>query len=194
MNKRISLAIFSVLLCAVLLTACNTKKMEIQPAYVDIKTLGGSHTTTRLQDGTLRLDVTKDAKDIEFDFTKFFKENPEYMGEKFYLTRDDVLKGDNTLIRGSAWQEYDKQNGNRRFKKIGKEFNDDPGTPRTKGEIMALEEHEGKVRMYILKDGKHLVYFDPTPESNIIPGESPVTFRLHGHHGRVAELKVLVMK
>jgi len=175
------------------MTACNSKKSQVDAAMVDIKAMGGSYTSS-MQDDVLKIEVTQGTKDIEFDFTKFFKENPEYIGKNFYFTRSDVFKGDNTLIKGAAWVEHDKDNGNRRFVKLGKEFNEEKGTPKTRGEIAALEEHEGKARMYILKDGKHLLYYDHTPESNIKSSPEPVTIRFHGHHGRVAELKVQVVK
>jgi len=192
--KTMSFALCVIMLAGVL-GGCNTKKVMIDPDLIDVHTIGNviSKSNHEYMDKTVHVKASSDVKDVKVDLAKFFKVYPEYIGKNFYFTRDDVKKGDGTLIKGYAWVEVGKSNGNKLFKKLGTE-NDEKTKPITRGKIAKLEEHEGKARMYILKNGEHVLYLDNTPESNMQSGDNRVTFRLHGNHGRAAELKVVVKK
>ena len=171
---------------------CNTKKMTIGLDMVDIYAIGGMHTAKQDDNGRIKIDVTQSTSDVQFNLQRFFAQHPGFIGKGFYFTRNDVTKGDGTLIKGSAWVQVSDE-GTRLFKKLGYE-NDTETQSLTKSQIERLPEKQGTIRMYILKDGKHTVYLDSTTESNMKPGKTPVRFRFHGHHGRVAQLEVEVTK
>ena len=211
-NMKRLLKIGSLALCLTLLAgflgACNKKQMSLTLADVDVYTYVGSAINGPLTatgtnkatetDGVLHVDVASDVDDIEFDTAKFFTANPEYLGKNFYFTRDDVKKGDGTLIKGSAWVEVEGGNASSRlYKKLGYE-DDQTVDAMTKTQIEALPNGEGTLRMYILtkgtQDGKHVVYIDPTTGSTIDTGETRVTFRFHGQNGKVAKMDVIVNK
>ena len=189
--KRIT-RVCQVILCAVLITvilgACNTKQMTVSADYLDITPIGyGEITVIETDDNQIIIAAPNTVMDIRINLHKFFTQYPEFIGKNFYFTRDDVKKGDNTYIKGLAWVEYDND-GIRRYKQLGK-HEDTEIQPKTRGQIANLPDHEGKARMYILADGSHILYLDPSPESNITENTT-VTFRLHGHHGRVAMLQI----
>jgi len=171
--------------------------MKIDPNDVDMYSLAGTTKTAitaEVEKGSALVNITEKVGDVEFDFAPFFAENPEFIGKNFYFTRNDVLKGDNTFVKGFGWKEIDEtEDGNRMFKRLGYESYKEI-KPMTKGDIEAMEAREGEVRMYFLNDGRCVAYADATTGSNLKPGENPITFKLHGHHGRVAELKVVVNK
>jgi len=189
--------------------ACNSKKTTtLEAKHVDVYVYTDDTVSNKLtntgankvtySDKTLRVDVAKDVNDVEFDLAPFFKENKKHKGKNFHFTRDDVTKGDGTLIKGSAWVEVEGGTAsNRLYKKLGYEHDADVKA-KTKHEIAAIENREGEARMYILTKGthagKHLVYIDSTTGSTIDTGETRVSFRFHGHHGKNAELKVVVNK
>ena len=178
--------------------------MEIKVDDVDIYAFAGKTRSDKLtdigdnkvtqEDGTIRIAVDTDTDDIEFDFAKFFEKNPKFKGKNFYITRDDIKKGDGSFVKGYGWVEVEPGNPNtRKYKKLGDEDNDKVQAM-TRQEIEGLEAREGEVRMYFLKDGRCTTYIDASTGSNLEEGETRVTFRLHGHNGRVAQLKVLVNK
>jgi len=205
---RKTLQMISIALCVTMLAAgfagCNTKKTQMNLGHVDVYVAGDSKPLSDIggnrvssSDGVVRIDIVSDVKDVMIDLTKFFDKRDEYLGKNFYFTRDDVKKGDGTLVKGYAWVEVGKESGNRVYKKLGMHKKQEI-TPKTKGEIEMLPGREGEARLYILTSGdqagKHVLYLDSTTGSNLAKGETRVTFRFHGHHGRAAELKVLVNK
>jgi hypothetical protein len=147
--------------------------------------------------GTLRVDIAANVSEVEFDLSPFLNANQGYKGKKFYFTRSDAKKGDGTLKRGSAWYQVGGEPSSRLYKKLGYE-NDETVTAMTKQEIAALPNSEGELRMYFITSGtqagKCVVYLDPTTGSAIEAGETRVTYKFHGHNGKKAELKVLVVK
>jgi hypothetical protein len=146
-----------------------------------------------IQDGAIKINVAKDVNDIEIDLSRFFTRE-RLGGKDFYLTRDDVKKGDNTLVKGYAWKQTEGADSKtRKFKRLGYE-NNERVKPMAKKDIVELPAGDGDVRMYILDDGRHSVYLDPTPSSVLPTGETRVTYRLRGHNGKRAELKVIVNK
>jgi len=212
--KKHLIKVTAIALClisaAAAFTACTSKEaITLEAKDVDVYVYSNDYSVSdkltdtgankvTYSDNTLRVDIDKDVIDVEFDLAPFFTENDVFLGKNFYFTRDDVKKGDGTLIKGSAWVEVEGGTaGSRLFKKLGYE-DDEETEPMTKSDIAALEDGEGESRMYILtkgtQAGKHIVYIDPTTSSNVESGETRVTFRLHGNHGKSAELKVLVNK
>ena len=144
--------------------------------------------------------MANNVNDVEFDVFKFFgnQKHEKFLGKNFYFTRDDVTKGDGTKVKGFAWVEVEPgSSATRKYKRLG--YHEDMNeTARTKTQIEAMPEREGELRMYFLKTGgtvdRHLVYIDPTTGSTIEEGETRATFRFHGHHGKAAEMRVLVNK
>jgi hypothetical protein len=136
--------------------------------------------------------------EIQYDMTKFFNANPDFIGKGFYFTRDDVTKGDNTLRKGNAWVEV--QSGNsltRKYEKLGKPQSKEEEKPLTRGQIEKLPLRSGELRMYILGMGTektYLLYGDATTGSKIDNGENPTTFTLHGNNGKTAKFKTVVVK
>ena len=209
--KRL-IQIGSLVLCLTVLTtflgACGKKTTNIGLAQVDVYAYVGNAITGPLTDtgtnkvtetnGTIRVDVASDVDDIEFDIAKFFNANTDYLGKDFYLTRDDVKKGDGTLVQGSAWVEVTGGTAaTRLYKKLGYE-NDATVDAMTKQQIEGLPAGEGSVRMYILtagtQAGKHVIYIDPTTASQVNTGETRVTFRFIGQNGKTAMMTVIVNK
>ena len=194
-------------LAVTMLVACGGKHARVEAKHVDVYVYTGNTLSSKLtgtgvnkvteHDGVLRVDIAKNVTEVEFDLAPFFAENEKYLGKNFYFTRDDVKKADSTLIKGYAWYQVGGDASNRLYKKVGYE-NDSTVTAMNKTEIAALENREGEARMYIItsgtQTGKHVLYIDPTTSSSIETGETRVTFRFHGHHGKTAELKVLVNK
>jgi len=190
------------------LIACTGKTTKVEAHHVDVHVYADGTRSAKLTntgenrvnyvDGVLRVDVANDVTEVEFEVSRFFTANEKFKGKNFHFTRDDVKKGDGTMIRGSAWVEVGGECGtSRTFKKLGYE-NDTDVKAKTKHEIANMESREGETRMYIMTKGdnagKHLIYLDATTSSTIKEGETRVTFRFHGHHGKTAELRVLVNK
>jgi len=189
------------------LTACGKKTMTVTNAHVDVYTYVGNTLSPKLTgtgdnrvsfaDKTLTVHVAADVSEVEFDLAPFFTANAEYKGKDFYFTRTDVKKGDGTLIKGKAWYQTGGDAGSRLYKPLGYE-NDETVEAITKEAIAALPDRAGEARMYIITSGsqagKHVVYLDPTTGSAVETGETRVTYKLHGHNGKKATLKVLVKK
>jgi len=204
--KLTSLALCLVI-AATVFTACKSKVSAVSLEHVDVYVLTAGTRSDKLTDvgtnkvtytdGTLRVDVAASVSEVEFDLASFFAANPKYAGKKFYFTRDDVKKGDGTLVKGYAWAQVGTEGGNRVYKKMGYETNESIKA-KTKEEITALINREGEARMYALTAepgaGRSLVYLCPTLDSSVEPGETRVTFYFRGHHGKTAVLKVLVNK
>jgi len=192
---------------ATMVTACSTKTMDVDSDHVDVYVYVGSTLSPKLtdagtnkvsyQDKTLHVDVASNVTEVEFDLQAFFTANPKFKGKNFYFTRSDVKKGDGTLIKGYGWTQVGGEAGSRLYKKFGHEQNESI-EEMTKEQIAALPNREGEARMYAIttgtQAGKHLLYIDPSTGSQVETGETAVTFRLHGHHGKTAVLKVKVIK
>ena len=198
-------------LAITMLAACGksgAKTATIGTEHVDVYTYVGNTLSSKLtatgtnkvtkEGNTVRVDVAKNVDEVEFDLAPFFAVNTGYKGKDFYFTRTDVKKGDNTLIKGSAWVEVTPGTATTRlYRKLGSET--DTTTPAiSKTEIAALADRAGEARMYILtagtQAGKHIVYIDPTVGSAVEPGTTEVTFKFHGHNNQTAEMKVKVVK
>jgi hypothetical protein len=195
---KIGTAAVCVATIGICLSACGKKNVRITKDDIDIYSYTSlwekEAVSPTMEDNKIKIDVASDVIDIEFDFQKFFTANPEYIGKNLYLTRDDIKKGDGTLIKGYAWKEVETGTaGSRKYKKLGDEDNEEVEA-KTKTEIMGLEDNEGEIRLYVLSDGSYVTYIDSTPESNLESGEKNVTFRIHGNSGKVAVMKVLVNK
>jgi hypothetical protein len=176
---------------------CKTKQETVEAAHVDVVAFTSptaTHKPLVSQDNKhIRVDVASNVNDLEFDLRNFFDNREEYLGKNFYFTRDDVTKGDHTLVKGYAWVETGKDTRGRLFKKLG-HHDDEEVDAMSKSEIVKLPGREGEARMYFMKDGRKLLYMDSTPASAIEKGETRTMFRLHGHHGRVAEMNIVVNK
>ncbi|MDR0462562.1 MAG: hypothetical protein LBG88_04545 [Christensenellaceae bacterium] len=195
----LALCLISISVCATVLTGCGSKQIKITADDISIYSFDenwdkSAALPTAMHEETIKIDVASDTIDVEFDFAKFFETNPEFLGKNFYFTRDDLKKGDGTLIKGYGWTEVEPGNATtRKYKKMGYEDKEEIEAM-SKDEIQDLKAHEGEARMYFLSDGGIVTYIDATTGSNLESGETNVTFRIHGNHGRVALMKVLVNK
>ena len=179
------------------LAGCSKKQTDIDTSHFDAVVQRAAMAVPADVDfieETVYIDVPADAEDIKFDFAKFFEEYPEFVGKNFYFTRDDVKKGDGTAVKGYAWVEVEGTSARtRRYKKLGSE-GDEKIESMGRSEIAKLIGRTGETRMYFMRDGGRLVYLDHTTGSAIAGGETKVTFRLHGNHGKVAIMNLIVTK
>jgi hypothetical protein len=210
---KILLKIGSFAVCAVALAAslsgCKSDAaIKIKSDQIDIRTSAGNSTGAVLtgvgsnkvadENDIVRVDAAANVNDVEYDLTKFFSANPKFLGKKFYFTRDDVKKGDGTLVRGTAWVETEPGNAStRKYKKLGMETKSEI-KGKTKQQISDMPDREGSVRLYCINNGtpntKYVIYGDPALSSNIESGETRVTFKLHGHNGKTAKLQTKIVK
>ena len=200
---KITLASICITVLVGALSGCNTKAAAIEMSDVQMFALGVGQSNTALTEiGANRAERTKDAirvtlaphaTDVRIDLTKFFNHNKNFLGKNFYFTRDDVKKGDGTFVRGSAWVQVDGEAGNRLYKKLG--FENNPNiAPQTRQEIEQLDAFAGAARIYFHNDGTQILYLEPSTSGELQSGQTNVTFRFHGQHGRVARLNIIIDK
>jgi hypothetical protein len=195
----LALCAASICTCIVTLTACGTKQVKITGNDIEVYSYSStwdksSALPVTMQEDTLRIDVDANTIDVEFDFAKFFDANPDFIGKNLYITRNDITKGDGTLVKGYAWREVEGGTAStRKYKKLGSEDNEETQAM-TKNEIQDLDGREGEIRLYLLNSGACVTYIDASTGSSLETGEKNVTFRIHGNHGKVAVMKVLVNK
>jgi hypothetical protein len=179
------------------LAGCSKKQTDIDAGLFDATVQRAAITEPAepiIIEDTVYIAVAEDAEDIKFDFAKFFEEYPEFIGKNFYFTRDDVKKGDGTFVKGFAWVEVEgTSQRTRRYKKLGSET-DEKIKSMGRSEIAKLIGRTGETRMYFMKNGERIVYLDHTTGSAIAGGKTQVTFRLHGNHGKVAIMNLVVTK